>query len=130
MTYKPCWTRRRWSPDMNELLLFPGVTIALCIFLAGAVLLFLLREWQPKPDGRRAPRSPPSTLPAMLRSEMDEVLEQAEEAALRRVVTGRAVGNPHPRGSRAFVLWETQYHRSLLDSVPWPQEADKPGAGQ
>lgn len=43
------------------------------------------------------------------------ILRDAEQAAERSARLREPVRNPHCRGTRAFVLWETEYQRVLIE---------------
>lgn len=91
---------------------FPGwlvLTVVLglgCVFLAVA-----LRRRQP---ARRAtPRD--SSLPPVSAEDAQRIFEHARGAAIERVMTQSDPRNPHPPGTRAHILWETEFGRALMD---------------
>jgi hypothetical protein len=47
--------------------------------------------------------------------EIASIIHDAEKAALQQALGGRTLPNPHPRGTRANILWEAHRGAVLVD---------------
>ena len=67
---------------------------------------------------RKAPqprRPAPASLPALDPQDSAFIIRQASRSALQAVREGSAQANPHPRHTRAHILWETQFHSVVME---------------
>ena len=81
--------------------------------LAAAALAVLLRSRKRVQESleRDAPGLPP-----IANEQSRQVMREAEQSAIRTAL-GASVAdvNPYPRGTRAYILWETHYHSVLME---------------
>ena len=83
---------------------------ALLVF-GTAALLLRKRKGMTQAPSRSRPGLPPLDPEQSL-----AVIREAEQSAIRTALGTRSVEtNPYPSGTRAHILWETQYHSVLMD---------------
>jgi len=53
-------------------------------------------------------------LPPVSKEEALAIMANAEQAAIRKSLGGPGGANPHPKGTRAHIIWEGHYGATLL----------------
>jgi hypothetical protein len=70
---------------------------------------------------RRAPHTPRGyrheevSLPSLTEAEAQQVMREAERAAIEHALGGATRSNPYPRGTRERIIWETHHGATLMD---------------
>jgi len=83
----------------------------------GVLATFLALALRPRQAMRRLAQRTPrdSALPPISPDDAQRILAQARSAAMARAMEHAEPRNPHPPGTRARILWETEFWRVLMD---------------
>lgn len=98
--------------------LFSGWLIVLAGLVAvGAFLAIVLRRREPLSQAVQQDRAAPrdSSLPPISPSDAQRIFVQARGAAMQRALGQADPRNPYLVGTRAHILWETEFCTVLMD---------------
>ncbi|MEO7546963.1 MAG: hypothetical protein ABIT82_00950 [Ramlibacter sp.] len=90
------------------------VILLACLAAVGAFMTIRRRSRQPshRPDVGN------SSLPPISPEEAQRVFAEARGAAMQRAMGRAQPQNPYPPGTRAHILWETEFGTVLIDLTP------------
>lgn len=92
---------------------YPAWLLLLLAGLVAAATLVAIGARRRQPLRQRAPHD--SALPPISPAEAQRIFAQARGAALERAMGHADPRNPYPRGTRAHILWETEFCTVLMD---------------
>jgi hypothetical protein len=92
---------------------FYPVWLFLLAALGILITFFALRSRQATQLPQIQPRDP--ALPPISAADAQRIFAQARSAAMDRAMGHTDPRNPYPPGTRANILWETEFCRALMD---------------